>query len=119
MYAVAIHMIELARRASPQEALKLLILSGKVYADSERPDAVACPEFPREDFIASASDGAKLLSPLLPLAKDFDTFKWAVAGLAGFIGHHRLSRFLDGLDYYEGKFHHLWIGGPFPPDVQE
>lgn len=119
MYAVATHMIELARSASPKEALKLLTFSGVIYADSERPDAVPCPEFLREDFVTSASEGARLLSPLLPLATDFDTYKWAVAGLAGFIGHRSFARFLDGLDYYEGRFHHRLIGGPFPPEVQE
>ena len=88
--------------------------AGVICANSQGLDAVPCPAFLREDFVASASDGAKMLSPLLPLATDFDAYKWAVAGLAGFIGHHNFARFLDGLDYYEGKFHHLWIDGPFP-----
>ena len=114
MYAVATHLVELARRASPEDALTLLTHAGVIYANSHSPGAVPCPAFLREDFIALASDGAKMLSPLLPLATDFDAYKWAVAGLAGFIGHHSFARFLDGLDYYEGKFHHLWIDGPFP-----
>ncbi len=46
-----------------------------------------------------------MLAPLIPLARDFDTFKWAVAGLAGFMGHRSFARFLDGLDLYEGQFH--------------
>ena len=114
MYAVTAHLIELARRASPEDALMLLTHAGVICANSHGLDAVPCPAFLREDFVASASDGAKMLSPLLPLATDFDAYKWAVAGLAGFIGHHNFARFLDGLDYYEGKFHHLWIDGPFP-----
>src|SRR5215510_8542070 len=116
MYAVATHLIELARRASPKDALTLLTHAGVIYANSEGPRAVPCPAFLGEDFIASASDGAKMLSPLLPLATDFDSYKWAVAGLAGFIGHRRFARFLDGLDFYEGKFQHQLIGGPFPAD---
>ncbi|HTE91647.1 MAG TPA: hypothetical protein VK639_22045 [Terriglobales bacterium] len=117
MYAVATHLIELARRASPKDALTLLTHAGVIYANSEGPRAVPCPAFLREDFIASTSDGAKMLSPLLPLATDFDSYKWAVAGLAGFIGHRSFARFLDGLEFYEGKFYHQLIDGPFPSEV--
>jgi hypothetical protein len=113
MYAVAAHLIELARRASPHEALTLLTQAGIIYARSSSPGAVACPAFLREDFTASASEGAKSLAPLLRLATDFDAYKWAVAGLAGFIGHHSFARFLDGLDLYEGQFHHTLLDAPF------
>jgi len=116
MYAVATHLIELARRASPENALTLLTHAGVIYADSDSPGAVPCPAFLRDDFTASASEGAKMLSPLLPLATDFDAYKWAVAGLAGFIGHHSFARFLDGLDLYEGQFHHALLDQPFPKE---
>src|SRR5687767_15214485 len=92
MYAVATHLIELARCALPEDALILLTHAGVIYANSDGPGAVPCPAFLRDDFVASASEGAKMLSPLLPLATDFDAYKWAVAGLAGFIGHHRFAR---------------------------
>lgn len=114
MYAVATHLIELARRAPPEAALTLLTHAGVIYANSAGPAAVPCPAFLREEFVAAAPQGAKLLAPLLPLAQDFDSYKWAVAGLAGFIGQPSFARFLDGLDYYEGRFHHAWIDGPFP-----
>ncbi len=114
MYAVATHLIELARRVSPENSLTLLTHAGVIYANASGPGAIPCPPFLREEFTAAASEGAKMLAPLLPLAADFDAYKWAVAGLAGFIGQHDFARFLDGLDYYEGKFHHLWIDGPFP-----
>ncbi|MGC3970163.1 MAG: hypothetical protein QM775_23395 [Pirellulales bacterium] len=117
MFAVATHLIELARRASPQDALTLLTHAGIIYAGTDGPRSTPCPAFLREDFVSSAADGAKMLSPLLPLATDFDAYKWAVAGLAGFLGHHGFARFLNGLDFYEGKFHHQLIGGPFPSDV--
>jgi hypothetical protein len=116
MYAVATHLIELARRASPEEALTLLTHAGVIYANSDGPGAVPCPAFLDEDFIASSSEGAKMLSPLLPLASDFDAYKWAVAGLAGFIGQHSFARFLDGLDLYEGQFHHALLDEPFPKE---
>jgi hypothetical protein len=117
MYAVAVHLIELARRATPEDALTLLTHAGIIYANSDRPGAVTCPAFLQEDFTASAPVGAKMLAPLLPVATDFDAYKWAVAGLAGFIGQHSFARFLDGLDLYEGQFHHALIDGPFPPET--
>lgn len=117
MYAVATHLVELARRATPEDALSLLTHAGVIYANSDRPRAVSCPAFLLGEFTASASEGAKMLAPLLPLAADFDAYKWAVAGLAGFMGHHSFARFLDGLNLYEGKFHHMLIGGPFPPET--
>jgi hypothetical protein len=117
MYAVATHLIELARRATPEYALTLLTHAGVIYANSNGPGAVSCPAFLQEEFTASASDGAKMLAPLLPLATDFDAYKWAVAGLAGFIGHHSFARFLDGLDLYEGRFHHALLPEPFPPEA--
>ena len=116
MYAVAPHLIHFARRATPNAALTLLTHAGLIYADSDRPGAIACPPFLQEEFTALAHEGAVMLANLLPRAADFDTFKWAVAGLAGFMGHRSFGRFLDGLDYYEGQFHHVLIGGPFPPE---
>jgi L-rhamnose mutarotase len=117
MYAVATHLIFLAQRATPEDALTFLIHAGIIYANSEAPGAVSCPAFLQEDFTASSSNGAKMLAPLLPLAKDFDAYKWAVAGLAGFIGHRSFARLLDGLDLYEGRFYHSLLDGPFPREV--
>lgn len=118
MYAVAVHLIELARQASPEEALPLLIHAGSIYASSTAPGAVPCPVFLREEFTACASEGAKMLAPLLPLATKFDTYKWAVTGMAGFLGHHSFARFLEGLDLFEGQFHHALLDEPFPPETR-
>jgi hypothetical protein len=106
----------LARRTAPEASLALLIHAGMIYASSDQPRAVPCPEFLQEEFTASASEGATMLAPLIPLARDFDTFKWAVAGLAGFMGHRSFARFLDGLDLYEGQFHHALLDAPFPSE---
>jgi len=116
MYAVATHLIELASHALAEDALDLLTHAGVIYANSDRPGAVLCPAFLRDEFTASAPAAAELLAKLLPSATDFDSFKWAVAGLAGFMGHHSFGRFLDGLDLYEGKFHHVMLPEPFPPE---
>ncbi len=118
MYAVAVHLIELARRATPEDALTLLTHAGLIYANSDSPGAISCPDFLLDDFMASASDGAKMLAPLLPFGhRLIDSDKWAVAGLAGFIGQHSFARFLDGLDLYEGRFHHALLNEPFPPET--
>ncbi len=117
MYAVAPHLIDLARRVGAEEALPLLTHAGIIYACSTSSGAVPCPNFLQDEFKAYATDGAKLLAPLLPSATHFDAYKWAVAGLAGFLGHHPFARFLDGLDYYEGQFHHAWLDEPFPPET--
>ncbi len=117
MYAVATHLIALADRATPEQALTFLTHAGIIYADSDRVGAVECPAFLRKEFIASAPEGAKMLSPLLRLATDFDSYMWAVAGLAGFMGHHSFGRFLGGLNFYEGQFHHTLLDEPFPKEV--
>lgn len=116
MYAVAAHLIEFARRASQAESLALLTQAGIIHAASTGPGAVPCPEFLRDDFAAGAPEGAKLLAALLPLTTDFDAYKWAVAGLAGFLGHHRFARFLDGLEFCQGRFHHALLENPFPAE---
>lgn len=115
MYAVAPHLIALARRATPEAALALLTYAGFIYANSEGRCVVPCPEFLQHEFAASASIGAEMLAPLVPLAGDFESFKCAVAALAGFAGYLSFARFLDGLDLYQGQFHHALLDEPFPP----
>lgn len=116
MYGVALHLVVLARQAAPEEALLWLTQAGMIYADAARSDAVACPDFLAEEFAASALEGTRLLSRLLPVANDFDLYKGAVSGLSGFMGHCAFARFLNGLEFYEGKFHHVLIKGPFPSE---
>jgi len=116
MYAVAPHLIALAHRADPAAALAMLTHAGIIYANSEGSSVVPCPEFLHHEFVALASTGAELLSPLIPLATDFDAFKWALVALAGFMGHHSFARFLDGLDLFQGQFHHNLLDNPFPRD---
>jgi hypothetical protein len=115
MYAVATHLIALARRAPPEAALTLLTHAGFIYANSEGACVVPCPQFLQHEFAASASIGAEMLAPLVPLAANFDLFKSAVAALAGFAGYLSFARFLDGLDLYRGEFHHTLLDEPFPP----
>lgn len=117
MYAVAPYLILLARAATPEMALNLLCHAGLIYAESSRANAIQCPNFLRDEFDSFASEGARLLSPLIPKASDFDSFKYAVAGLAGFTGHHAFGRLLTGFDFFEGKFYHSSYEEPFPPET--
>ena len=114
MYAVALHFVALARDGDDLSALQLLTDAGLIYASAGRPDAVPCPAFLRDEFIQTAPGAARALSELLPQALEFDRFKYGVAALAGFLGHDKFARFLDGLDLHEGRFYHTLLGGAFP-----
>jgi hypothetical protein len=116
MNAVAGHLLSIAQRSAPVAALELLTHAGLIYASGNRVDAVPCPSFLEQEFKSSAAVGARLLAPLLPLAEDFAPYKWAVAGLAGFMGLSRFADFLDGLEFYEGRFYHDLLDGPFPEE---
>jgi hypothetical protein len=115
MYAVAPHLVALARRAKPEHALPILTNAGILYAPAEGSCVVPCPEFLFHEFVATGRAGAELLAPLIPKTTDFDGFKWAMAAMAGFMGHSQFARFLDGLDLYQGDFHHVLLDEPFPP----
>jgi hypothetical protein len=115
MYAVAPHLVALARRAKPEHALPILTNAGILYATAEGSCVVPCPEFLFHEFVATGRAGAELLAPLIPKTTDFDGFKWAMAAMAGFMGHSQFARFLDGLDLYQGDFHHVLLDEPFPP----
>ena len=119
MYAVASHLVSLAQQAPPEAALTLLTHAGLIYAASDRPGGTNCQKFLQKEFADSAVPAAQMLAELLPLAMDFEMFKWAVAGLAGFIGHRSFARFLDGLELYQGQFHHALLSAPFPPEIPE
>jgi hypothetical protein len=115
MYAVAPHLVALARRAKPELALPILTHAGTLYAAAEGSCVVPCPEFLFHEFAATAQAGAELLAPLIAKSADFEAFKWAVAAMAGFMGHSKFARFLEGLDLYQGDFHHVLLDEPFPP----
>jgi hypothetical protein len=116
MYAVAPHLIELSRTAAPEMSLHLLTHAGLICAESQAPRSVSCPKFLANEFQAIAPDAADRLARLLPTIQDFDGFKYAVAALAGFVGHHAFGRLISGLDYFEGEFHHPNLDEPFPLD---
>jgi hypothetical protein len=116
-HAVAPHLIAIANLLSGPEALLLLIHAGLIYTNADAPTAKPCAEFLKDEFQTKAKEGADRLAPLLVIAPDFETYKWAVAALAGFLGYDAFGRFLDGLDYYEGQFYHGAIDQPISPDI--
>ena len=118
MYAVAPHLIALARQTSREEAFDLLINAGLIYASSRYPKAVECPGFLKLEFEGSSNEGLESLARLVGLGRSFDSFKYAAAAMAGFLGHHEFARFLDGLDYFDGQFHHMLLDEPFPPEAE-
>src|SRR5262245_32163094 len=54
MYAVAPHLVALARRAKPEDALPILTHAGIIYANAEGSCVVPCPEFLFHEFVATA-----------------------------------------------------------------
>jgi hypothetical protein len=114
MYAVAPHLIQLAKEHPPKLKLHLLIAAGLIYADSTSERAVACPSFLLEEFQEASDVGANALAPLLATTINCPEFIMAAAALAGFKNHHSLGRLLSSLDFYEGRYYHPALDGPFP-----
>lgn len=113
MYAVAVHLVAMARDAMPEKSRTLLIQAGLTFVDSGAPTAVECPSFLRSEFDAAAVEGLRLLSALTSRPSDFDTFKYTLAALAGFAGHHAMGRLLARLAFHEGRFYHPSFSEPF------
>ncbi len=111
MYAVAGHLLELARAAEPKAALGLLTQAGCIHAAARGLRAIPCPSFLEAEFLASVRTGAKQLTALLPDLNELADFHYAVTGLAGLVGHHAFGRFLMGVNFYQGKFFHSSVEG--------
>jgi hypothetical protein len=116
MYAVAPHLVQLANGLPAKRKLTLLIHAGMIYAESTSPRAVPCPPFLKEEFDSTAPQGVNALAPLLTQASDFDEFKWGVAALSGFLGHHNFGRLVSGIDFYKGRFHLACLDEPLPEE---
>ena len=43
---------------------------------------------------------------------EFDDFKYLIAALAGFSGHGRFGRLIEGFDLYQDQFHHALLDTP-------
>ena len=116
LYAVVPYFVEFAKGADTENALALLTHAGLLCADASRAKTRPCPEFLVLEYRRAATEGTRLLAPLIPKAEGFDDFKYAVAAMAGFLGNWEFARFLDTLELYENQFHHPWFERPMSPN---
>jgi uncharacterized protein DUF6940 len=87
LYAVVPHLVSLASLVEPSEGIDLLIHAGLLCASTGQVNASPCPDFLLAEYREAASKGAESLAPRLLKVKEFESFKYAVAALAGFMGY--------------------------------
>jgi hypothetical protein len=114
IYAVVPYLVDLACSAETRARIELLTHAGLLCASTGRPKAPSCPNFLLADYREAAKVGAEMLAPLLSKTETFEGFKYAVAGLAGFLGHTEFGLFLEPLELYQDQFHHPWLEQPIP-----
>jgi hypothetical protein len=113
MYAVAPHLVALAQDREDATAAHVIAMAGLIYASAAAKTAVPCPSDLKRDFEAAREEGKRITLKLLALNHNFDDFKYLVAALAGFSGHERFGRLIEGFDFFENQFDHPLIDGPF------
>lgn len=116
LYAVVPHFVGLASLVKPSEVIDLLIHAGLLCASTGQAKAPACPAFLLADYKEASDKGAELLAPHISKVEEFETFKYSVAALAGFMGYTNFGRFLEPFELYNGEFHHPWFTRPRPAD---
>ena len=90
--------------------------SGLLCASTGQAKAPPCPDFLFAEYREAANKGAELLAARILEVKEFESFKYSVAALAGFMGYENFGRFLEPLELYKGQFHHPWFERPMPAD---
>ena len=114
MYAVAPHLLMLAESAEPSIARQLDIHAGLIHCASQTSNAVQCPDDLKAEFIQSATLGRRRVTEWLQVAEGLDDFKYGVAALAGFVGHGRFGRVLEGIEFFKGQFYYSGLDDPIP-----
>lgn len=112
MYAVAPHLVALAGERTDAGAVHLIIQAGLIYASAAAKAAVPCPHDLLAEFEAAKEVGKRITLKLLAGTYEFDDFKYLIAGLAGFSGHERFGRLLEGFEFFENQFEHPLMDGP-------
>lgn len=112
MYAAAPHLVDLAGKCSGSVSVHTIANAGSIYASSGSRNAVPCPDDLKEDFDAAREVGRQLTLTLLSRDHEFDDFKYLLAALAGFSGHGRFGRIIEGFDLFENQFHHAMVDEP-------
>ena len=113
MYPTASHLLALAKQSNNDLARQLIIQAGLTCAAAQSPVAVPCPPDLESDFASTKELGRKMALSQLASDHDFDNFKNLLAALAGFSGHGRFGRIIEGFDLYENQFHHALLDDPF------
>jgi hypothetical protein len=113
MYPTASHLLALAKHCDNDIALQMIIQAGLTCAAAQSPTAVPCPPDLESDFASTKELGRKMALSQLACDHDFDNFKYLLAALAGFSGHGRFGRMIEGFDLYENQFHHALLDDPF------
>jgi hypothetical protein len=114
MYAVAPHLLELATTYNVKMSRELVIHSGLVYASSSADGAIPCPSSIAGEFGQSAQRGLKMAAAFLMDDTDDTWFKYLLAAIAGFAGHGRIGRFLEGIEFADDGIWCPYLDDPIP-----
>ena len=112
MYPTASHLLALAEKCDGNLALQMIIQAGLTCASSQSEKAVPCPSDLESEFVITKELGRRMALSQLALDHDFENFKYLLAALAGFSGHGRFGRIIEGFDLYEDQFHHALLDDP-------
>lgn len=112
MYPTASHLLALAGNCDDNLALQMIIQAGLTCASAQSVAAVPCPPDLESEFANTKELGRRMALSQLALDHDFDNFKYLLAALAGFSGHGRFGRLIEGFDLYENQFHHALLDDP-------
>ena len=112
MYPTASHLLALAQNGNEVLSLQMIIHAGLTCASAQSPTAVPCPTDLESEFANTKEIGRKMALSQLVCDHEFDNFKYLLAALAGFSGHGRFGRIIEGFDLYENQFHHPLLDDP-------
>ena len=116
MYPTACHLLALAQNCQGDIALQMIIQAGLTSASAQSETAVPCPLDLESEFSEMKILGRRMALSELARDHDFDNFKYLLAALAGFSGHGRFGRIIEGFDLFENQFHHALVDEPLDDD---
>lgn len=117
MYPTASHLLALDENSDNSLALQMIIQAGLTCASAHSPTAVPCPPDLESDFASTKELGRRLALSQLGYDHNFDNFKYLLAALAGFSGHGRFGRIIEGFELYENQFHHMLLDAPLDDEM--
>lgn len=116
MYPTACHLLALAQSCDGDIALQMIIQAGLTCASAQSQTAVQCPPDLESEFTEMKILGRRMALSELARDHDFNNFKYLLAALAGFSGHGRFGRIIEGFDLFENQFHHALVDDPLDDD---